>query len=429
MADLDIECLTEFLKGKGIELDDFKKMDHQSDEYKKICEEYEQFFNEWIKKRENKKEEPSQPAVVNEETTQAPEAPADENWKESTLKEWQNWAEKNNKVLAAYDDAEHKGNLSFRIYASKEDQEKDNFEADFSYSGPHNVTLKGKDGQVPADEYFDELVAKLKTANGPQIEFGDIKSDEFKAKLLAACLRDKDIIVINGPNAKEVSGWSKELQDKVAKAANKDTPVQDEKKTPLYDAAKKSVEETFKGKTELDIEKLTPEEKALYTAAAMELKGKEISEGKFTVKGALKFDEINKASAGLAREEQEALRPGLVKYKIFETQQKIAEHKKNMTKEQQESHNLRENFLKGDTKAKEEMDKRRANTMTDEYKYVREAEMEADGKTPKTDEKGNTVYKKDKDGKFVYKTDDKGNKIETPHYQAFKKRLNSYNTK
>ena len=38
MADMNDECLTEFLNGKGISLDDFKKMDAQSDEYKKAYE-------------------------------------------------------------------------------------------------------------------------------------------------------------------------------------------------------------------------------------------------------------------------------------------------------------------------------------------------------------------------------------------------------
>ena len=43
MADMNDECLTEFLNGKGISLDDFKKMDTQSDEYKKAYDGYEKF--------------------------------------------------------------------------------------------------------------------------------------------------------------------------------------------------------------------------------------------------------------------------------------------------------------------------------------------------------------------------------------------------
>lgn len=430
MADMDTECLTEFLKGKGIELDDFKKMDHKSDEYKKAYEGYEEFFDEWLKKRENKKEEPEKPAVVNEDFSPTPETPDNGNWKEDVLKEWQEWSNKNNKVLATYEDPEQKDNLSFRIYASKEAQAKNDFEADFAYSGPRNVTLKGKDGQVPADEYFDKLVAQLKAENGPQIEFGNIKSEEFKAKLLAACLRDKEIEVVKGPSPQEISAWPKELQDKVAAATEtretRETPKKEEEKFLLYDAAKKVVETTFKDKTELDIENLKPEDKVLYMAAAMELKGKEIGEGQFTIKGALSAQEALNVIKSLPEEERTKVSPGMVKYKIYETQQKLAEHKKNMSKEQQDSMDLRQKYRSGDSKAREEMDKRRANTMTDEYKYVRETEMEADGKTPKADEKGNPIYKKDKDGKFVYKTDDKGNRIETPHYQAIKQRLNSY---
>lgn len=420
-----------------------------------------------------KEDTPAKPAVVNQEPAQQSEAPKEGNWKEDVLKEWQQWADKQEKVLATYNDPDHPENLSFRIYANKEAQAQDNYEADFSYSGPRNVTLKGKDGQVPADEYFDELVAQLKAANGPQIEFGNIRSDEFKAKLLAACLRDKDIVVVNGPNEQEIAGWDKGLQEKVAKAtAERENASQEEKsKSPLYDAAKNIVKTSLEDKKELDLEKLTPEDKVLYMAAAMDVieemnQGKQIEEirkakEEIVFKGALKYDEAGKFLDKLPEDERKAAQKGLKSYTFMalrnigkdrvgqrfekdkdgnivshedkpaaKSWKEIDAQQDNLNDTQKKLRNLRLGVRNGDAKAKEEMDKRRAQTMTDEFKYVREVEMSEDGKTPKVDEKNKPVYKKDKDGNFVYQTDEKGSKIETDAYKAFKQRLNSYgNTK
>lgn len=394
--------------------------------------------------QDNSNTAPDQPTVINE-TEAAQEAPADENWKTGVLKEWQEWSDQKNKTLAQYEDPEHPENLSFRIFANEEEQAKNNFEADLSYAGPRNVTMKGKDGNIPSEEYFEKLVAQIKAANGPKIEFGNIQSEEFKAKLLAACLKDPEIQVINPPSPEQIATWDKSLQDMVAQAK----PRSDEghaSTSPQYDAAKNIVKENLKNNTEINIESLEPEKKALYTAAAMELAGDKIKSGEVTLKGALKYDELVKAAEKLPTEEQKAVKPGLTSYTIMSLKQtalkrgvNTAEGSQNdwkaidanttgLTDEQKKLRELRGQARSGDSAARTELDKRREQTMTEDYKYVCETEMEADGKTPKKDENGKPVYKKDENGNFVYKTDDKGNKVESAAYQAFKARQ-SGNTK
>lgn len=447
-------------------------------------------------------EQGQSPSVVNDDATPAP-TPEDPKWKEGVLKEWQQWANDNNKLLSPYQDTDNKDNLSFKLYADENAKNSDNFEADFSYASPKNVTLKGKDGQVPDEKYFDKLVTQLKAANGPEIEFGNIKSDEFKAKLLAACLKDPEIIITNAPSEPEIAGWNKNLKDIVSKAKEPKAEQPQPTKVSAYDTAKNSIRETLKTGKEIDIEKLKPKEKALYIAAAMDIvseMNKDKKEGdkdffprdEVIFKGGMSYEETNKAAEKLPKEELDAAKAGLKSYTIM-SMKKIAKERvekrfkghdsvfkkeangsfkkdasgnleiggswknvddqgQGMTADQLQLRELRMGVRKGDAKAKEEMDKRRAATMTDDFKYEREVEMEADGKTPKNDAKGKPIYKqvtemeadgktpkKDKDGNpvykkdekgnpvYVHKTDDKGNKIESPAYQSFKQRLDGYN--
>lgn len=336
------------------------------------------------------------PSVVNDDATPAP-TPEDPKWKDGVLKEWQQWANDNNKLLSPYQDSDNQDNLSFKLYADENAKNSDNFEADFSYASPKNVTLKGKDGQVPDEKYFDKLVTQLKAANGPEIEFGNIKSDEFKAKLLAACLKDPEIIITNAPSEQDIASWDKSLQDMIkVKPQEKEEKNEDNK-----------------------------------TLEAM----------KRVAKKRLELRERKKDNDGKNLPDQD-----LQSWKDIDT------NKEGLTEDQLKLRDLRNGVRKGDAKAIEEMDKRRETTMTDDFKYEREVEMEADGKTPKNDAKGKPIYKqvtemeadgktpkKDKDGNpvykkdekgnpvYVHKTDDKGNKIESPAYQSFKKRLDGYN--
>lgn len=146
----------------------------------------------------------------------------------------------------------------------------------------------------------------------------------------------------------------------------------------------------------------TPEKKALWMMAALE--------GGAKMVGSMTTDEIKALpehlQVPLIRKQREA---------------KIAELRK---KGAQLNGGNADAF---DKKRSEERDKRAESTISDIHKYEREVEMDADGKTPKKDEKtGHPIYKKNDKGEFIFKADDKGNKIETVGYQALKKRLAGY---
>lgn len=316
-------------------------------------------------------QEPKQPE--NEEN-------ADKSWKEKTLNSWKEWADKNDKDLGVYEDPEHPEFLKFKVFSKGADKEKDQYENDVIYTSPTNVSIKGKDGKVPGIEAMEATIAAAKSVNGPNISFGNIQSPEFKANLMIACLRDPEINMVNAPTAEEIATFPKELQDKIAEAQAA--------------RAKKQPENTNESK---------PQEK---TEPELSPAQKRIAELR---------KQIETRNANIAEAKEAALVAGgeLLDKDLKEISQE------GMSAEEIKLRELRGQAKAGDKTAGHELDKRRYNTMTDEYKYVREVEMEADGKTEKKDEKGNPVYKRDKDGNFVYKTNEKGQRIKTPQYEAF----------
>lgn len=316
-------------------------------------------------------QEPKQPE--NEEN-------ADKSWKEKTLNSWKEWADKNDKDLGVYEDPEHPEFLKFKVFSKGADKEKDQYENDVIYTSPTNVSIKGKDGKVPGIEAMEATIAAAKSVNGPNISFGNIQSPEFKANLMIACLRDPEINMVNAPTAEEIATFPKELQDKIAEAQAA--------------RAKQQPENTNESK---------PQEK---TEPELSPAQKRIAELR---------KQIETRNANIAEAKEAALVAGgeLLDKDLKEISQE------GMSAEEIKLRELRGQARAGDKTAGHELDKRRYNTMTDEYKYVREVEMEADGKTEKKDEKGNPVYKKDKDGNFVYKTNEKGQRIKTPQYEAF----------
>ena len=327
-------------------------------------------------KKEEKEKTDKNKLTINEGGLKEQPSPenVDTSWKEAYYKEWKTWADQNKQVLVDVNGPNADGPLSFRLYENEDKKTKGEFSAELSYNNPYNVSLKGYNEQIPEDKYFDKIVQMAK-ANGTAIEFGDIKTPEFKAKLWAACLRNK-VDAVNTPGKEEFQQWPKNLQEQVTKAFK-------EGGAKSKDNEKEKDEEKKTSKPKTGAERIT------------ELRQK-IGELE-------KAEQAAKAAGGKLEEKD--------KYAIL-----------GLTKEEIEIRKLRGQAQKGDIKAQIEVDKRRHKTMTDEYKYEREVELDDKGQ-PKKDENGKPVYKRDKDGNFVYKTNEKGQKIKTAAFQAFYNRV------
>ncbi len=134
-------------------------------------------------------------------------------WNEEILSDWQEWGKEHHKIIMPNKD-NNEDACSFKIFANEEKVKTDNFEADISYTKDDNINVKGKDGKVPPFEVFEELVAQAKK-NGPEIVFGDIKNDEFKANLLLACLNDGHVKMVNAPYLEELKDIPQDLRKKI----------------------------------------------------------------------------------------------------------------------------------------------------------------------------------------------------------------------
>ena len=374
MVDMDTTCLTEFLKTKDISLDDFKKMDHKSEEYKKAYEGYEEFFEEWKEKRKEKNSSQqdnskNKPLVINEGDAKADEENShseeikDASWKEKIAQEWKVWGTKNK---LEYQDASipSKGDgLCFRF----RDGSNEDYAAEINYSSPYNLSIKGCNGKTPDSKYFEKAVS-MAVANGTAIEFGNISSPEFKAKLLAACYKQGNIQIVNGPSAEEMASWPEELKKMIeeAKAAAPQQTQQEEKTPSQEDKTHPKQEE----------QELSPAQKRI-----AELR-KQIQN---------RQSKLEAAAKDISPEERKAI------------------EQEGMTAEEIKLRELRGQAKEGDKKAGHELDAHRYNTMTDEFKYKRLM----------TVENGKEVPVKDDNGKDIYLTDDKGKKIKTDAYKAF----------
>ena len=201
-------------------------------------------------------------------------------------------------------------------------------------------------------------------------------TDLIGAKLVFRDAARNKVDAVNTPGKEEFQQWPKNLQEQVTKAFK-------EGGAKSKDNEKEKDEEKKTSKPKTGAERIT------------ELRQK-IGELE-------KAEQAAKAAGGKLEEKD--------KYAIL-----------GLTKEEIEIRKLRGQAQKGDIKAQIEVDKRRHKTMTDEYKYEREVELDDKGQ-PKKDENGKPVYKRDKDGNFVYKTNEKGQKIKTAAYQAFYNRV------
>ena len=390
MVDMDTACLTEYLKDKKMSLDEFKKLDRQSDQYKNLIKGYEPFFNEWKKNKqqkedknsENKKDDKAKTLTINEIENQAENSKEnntpnqDNSWKESFAKEWRIWGTQQGLEFKDASIPTRENQLSFRFY---EKDQKD-YAAEITYSSPYNLSIRGSDGKIPDNKYFEKAV-NMAIQNGTAIEFGNISSPEFKAKLLAACYNQGTAQIINAPTAEEMAKWPEHLKKMVADARNaamaqqksKQSQQQEDKPQPKTSAAQSKIAE-LRARIQARDEKI---EKAKIEAKAS---GKSLSD------------------AEIASLNQEGL---------------SAEEKK--------LRDLRKQSREGNQEATKELYARREKSLTDDFKYER---------VIKEDEKGNKIYKdgkpeylKKEDGSYVYKEDENGKPILSEAYKTFLTKL------
>lgn len=142
----------------------------------------------------------------------------EKNWQEETLNSWKDWAKGHHKRIETYEPETAPKDLAFKIYPSNKEADKEKFEADIHYKEANHMVVKGK----PGNEVFEGIVAMAKK-NGNQIIFGNIKSDEFKARLLLACLKDSEIEMTNAPKIDDLQDIPEDLKEALHNQAKQKT--------------------------------------------------------------------------------------------------------------------------------------------------------------------------------------------------------------
>lgn len=329
-------------------------------------------------------EEKSTPkrTVINEESL--PEEPREEaqdsSWKEKYAKEWQLWGEHNrlefkDASIPARGDA-----LSFRFYEGKSND----FAAEITYETPYNINLRGSDGKIPDSKYFEKAVS-MAIENGTAIEFGNISSPEFKAKLLAACYKQGNAQIVNGPTEEEISKWPDNLKKLIAQSRPKPQPKQEQKQ----EQAPQQPQEK------------TPIQKIAELRARIQARDEKIK----------KAQEEAKASG-----------------KTFSEAEKETLYQEDMSAEEKLLRNLRKQSKSGDSKATQELYARREKTLTDDFKYNRVI-MKNENDEPIYKD-GKPEYIKDEKGNYIYEQDENtGENIKSEAYKAFLARKNNKSRK
>lgn len=159
------------------------------------------------KENDSEKEKTSENKIKAEDKEEDKEP---ENWQDDTYKLWRNWGKANRKWVATYQNEDNSKALSFKVYAHSNEVESDNFEADITYHKHNHLVVKGKDGKVPNNAIFDGIIEAAKEGS-KQISFGNIKNDEFKARLMLACLCDPEIEMINAPKIEDLNNLPADL--------------------------------------------------------------------------------------------------------------------------------------------------------------------------------------------------------------------------
>ena len=290
-------------------------------------------------------------------------------WKEEYAQEWQNWGEQNRLEFQDASIPSKGDGICFRFFEGKS---KD-YAAEINYTSPYNVTIRGNGGKIPDNKYFEKTVSWA-VAKGTAIEFGNITSPEFKAKLLAACYKQGNAQIVNGPTEEEIAAWPEELKKMVedAKAAaQQQAPQQEQQAAPQPDQ-----------QAEAPQQEQTPAQKRI-----AELRQQ--IQDRHT-----KLDDATKNGKTLTPEEQKAI------------------EQEGMSAEEIKLRELRGQAKAGDKKAGHELDARRYNTMTDDFKYKRLTKEENGKEVPLTDDNGN----------YMYEQDDNGKRVKSEAYKAFLRR-------
>lgn len=188
-----------------------------------------------------------------------------ENWREDTFSEWKNWGRTHHKWVASYNDENNKDGLSLKIFADKTDQTKDNFETQILYRKHNHITVKGKDGKVPGNDVFDGIIATAKNGS-KQICFGNIKSDEFKARLMLACLIEPEIEMINAPKIEDLKNIPEELMEALKNPAKRKTEIANQKRKNLDRQKNSGERKPYRKSDGAPRREYTDEEKAAYRA-------------------------------------------------------------------------------------------------------------------------------------------------------------------
>ena len=144
--------------------------------------------------------------VVGETNAQAPKDYVhiehdikDTTWIEKRRESWKHWCEKEHDPKYEYvEDKEFQNSLKFDVYKTPQDKEAGNKAASIHYIEENKVTIETDAGKVPDYEFFSKLVKEAKKDGLPGVTFEGEMTDEFKARLAAACL-EHGMNMKNGP--------------------------------------------------------------------------------------------------------------------------------------------------------------------------------------------------------------------------------------
>lgn len=127
-------------------------------------------------------------------------------WQDETEKSWLDYAEKHHKKAEVTKEAEK---LTVEIFANEEKAKEKKPDASITYKGQTDVSVGGSDLDL---SIFENIILQSKSVS-KKIRFGEIQDAEFSAKLMIACLRDKDIEMINAPKPEELQDLKPELKE------------------------------------------------------------------------------------------------------------------------------------------------------------------------------------------------------------------------
>lgn len=190
---------------KNVDLDDLSLPKQPSET------ELKQFYEEYKDTAFNLK--------VNDNTRQVQDPPENSDWRQKKVESWKQWCEQEHRPSYIYDeDPSETVALRFDVYKTNEDKEAGKKAATIQYNSPRQVSIETDDGKAPDYEFFDKLAREAKSDNIPGITFSGEMTDDFKARLAAACI-DQGLKMKDGPDFIDpnlLGNVSEELKKKVA---------------------------------------------------------------------------------------------------------------------------------------------------------------------------------------------------------------------